>query len=107
MADRLRPRWDFEDLDGSERRLRSQLEQEDSDSGRAEVLSQLARIEGMRDDFEGSARLLDEARALAGTSPVANARIELEHGRLLRSSGKPDAAFRSFRRRSIALSPRR
>jgi tetratricopeptide (TPR) repeat protein len=60
------------------------------------VLSQLARIEGLRDDFEGSARLLDEARALAGTSPVANVRIELEHGRLLRSSGKPDAAFPLF-----------
>ena len=97
MADRLRPLWDFEDLDASEQRLRAQLEQEDSDTGRAEVLTQLARVEGLRDDFEASARLLDEARALAGTSPVANVRIELEHGQLLRSSGDPEAAFPFFR----------
>src|SRR5918995_289138 len=93
MADRLRRLWDFEDLDGSERRLRAELEQEDSDAERAEVLSQLARVEALRDDFEGSARLLDEARALAGTSPIANVRIELEHGRMLRSSGDPDASY--------------
>ena len=40
--DRLRPFWDFDDLDGSERRLREQLERETSDSGRAEVLTLLA-----------------------------------------------------------------
>jgi tetratricopeptide (TPR) repeat protein len=97
MADRLRPLWDFEDLDGSERRLRAQLEQEDSDAGRAEVLTQLARVETLRGDFEASARLLDEARTLAGTSPVATVRIELEHGRMLRSSGDPEAAFPFFR----------
>jgi tetratricopeptide (TPR) repeat protein len=96
MADRLRPLWDFEDLDGSERRLRAELEQEGSDEDRAEVLSQLARVKALRDDFEGSARLLDEARALAGTSPVANVRIELEHGRMLRSSGDPDASYPFF-----------
>ena len=97
MADRLRPLWDFEDLDATEQRLRAQLEAEESDEGRAEVLTQLARVEGLRDDFEASARLLDEARALAGTSPVANVRIELEHGRMLRSSGDPEAAFPLFR----------
>jgi tetratricopeptide (TPR) repeat protein len=97
MADRLRPLWDFEDLDGSERRLRAQLEQEGSDAGRAEVLTQLARVEGLRDNFAASALLLDEARALAGTSPVATIRIELEHGRMLRSSGDPEAAFPLFR----------
>jgi tetratricopeptide (TPR) repeat protein len=97
MADRLRPLWDFEDLDGSERRLRAQLEREDSDAGRAEVLTQLARIEALRDDFEASARLLDEARALAAGSPVATVRVELEHGRLLRSSGDPEAAYPFFR----------
>jgi tetratricopeptide (TPR) repeat protein len=97
VADRLRPLWDFDDLDSTEQRLRAQLEQEGSDAGRAEVLSQLARVEALRDDFDACAGLLDEARALAGTSPVANVRIELEHGRMLRSSGDPEAAFPFFR----------
>jgi tetratricopeptide (TPR) repeat protein len=97
VGDRLRPLWDFDDLDASEQLLHAQLEQEDSDAGRAEVLTQLARVEALRDDFEACARLLDEARAVAGTSPVANVRIELEHGRMLRSSGDPDAAFPLFR----------
>ena len=97
MADRLRPLWDFDDLDSTEQRLRAQLEQEGSDAGRAEVLSQLARVEALRDDFDACAGLLDEARALAGASPVANVRIDLEHGRLLRSSGDPEAAFPFFR----------
>jgi tetratricopeptide (TPR) repeat protein len=97
VADRLRPLWDFEDLDATEQRLRAQLKQEDSDAGRAEVLTQLARVEALRDDFEACAGLLDEARALAGTSPVANVRIDLEHGRMLRSSGDPEAAFPFFR----------
>jgi tetratricopeptide (TPR) repeat protein len=97
VADRLRPLWDFEDLDATEQRLRAQVEQEDSDAGRAEVLTQLARVEALRADFEACARLLDEARALAGRSPVANVRIELEHGRMLRSSGDPEAAFPFFR----------
>lgn len=96
MADRLRPLWDFEDLDASEQRLRAQLAQEDSNAGRAEVLTQLARVEALRDDFAACARLLDEARALAGASPVANVRIELEHGRVLRSSGDPEAALPLF-----------
>jgi tetratricopeptide (TPR) repeat protein len=70
-----------------------QLEDEDSAAGRAEVLTQLARVQALRDDFEACARRLDEARALAGISPVANVRIELEHGRMLRSSGDPEASL--------------
>jgi tetratricopeptide (TPR) repeat protein len=97
VADRLRPLWDFDDLDATEQRLRAQLEQEGSDAGRAEVLTQLARVEALRERFEACAGLLDEARALAGASPAANIRLELEHGRMLRSSGDPEAAFPFFR----------
>ena len=92
MPDRLRELWDFADLDGSEERLRSQLAAEESDAGRAEVLTQLARVEGLRDRFEEGERLIVEAESLAGDSAVARARIDLERGRLLRSGGKPDAA---------------
>jgi tetratricopeptide (TPR) repeat protein len=96
MSDRLRPLWDFEDLEGSEQRFRSQLEQEADEAGRAEVLTQLARVAGLRGDFEGCERLIDEAEPLAGSSPVANVRLELERGRMFRSSGDPEAAYPLF-----------
>jgi tetratricopeptide (TPR) repeat protein len=96
MADRLRPLWDFNDLGVTESRFRVQLEDESDDAGRAEVLTQLARVQGLRDDFDGCERLLSEAEALAGTSAVAKVRIDLERGRKLRSSGDPEAALPLF-----------
>lgn len=92
MPDRLRELWDFSDLDGSEERLRAQLAAEESDEGRAEVLTQLARVEGLRDRFDDGERLIVEAESLAGSSAVARARIDLERGRLRRSGGDPEAA---------------
>jgi tetratricopeptide (TPR) repeat protein len=97
MPDRLRPLWDFEDPDGSATRFREQLEQEQSDAGRAEVLSQLARVEGLRAEFGRCAELLDEAEQLAGDDVLANIRLELERGRMLRSSGDLEAAFPLFK----------
>jgi tetratricopeptide (TPR) repeat protein len=96
MADRLRPLWDFEDLDGSEQRFRAQLAQEETDAGRAEVLTQLARVEGLRGEFERCGRLLDEAEPLAGSNAAANIRVELERGRMYRSRGDPEAACPLF-----------
>ena len=92
MDERLRPLWDFDDLDGSETRLREQLDAERSDAGRAEVLTQLARVHGLRGSFEEGDALLDEAHALAGGARAVEARVELERGRLRRSSGDPKAA---------------
>jgi tetratricopeptide (TPR) repeat protein len=94
LGDRLRPLWDFDDLDGSERRFRAQLEQEGTDAGRAEVLTQLARAEGLRGRFEQCDALLDEAEALGG----ADARVLLERGRRERSSGRPGAGAAQFER---------
>ena len=91
MDDRLRPLWDFDDLDATESRFRAQLDDEPSADGRAEVLTQLARIEGLRGDFERADTLADEAEALA-ESGAARARVELERGRIRRSSGDRDAA---------------
>ena len=96
MGDRLRSLWDFADLGGSEQRLRAALEDEPSDEGRAEVLTQLARVEGLRGDFEAGERLVDEAGALVPEGGVAAARVDLERGRLRRSSGDPAAAFPLF-----------
>ena len=91
MDDRLRPLWDFDDLDATETRLREQLEGETSAAGRAEVLTQLARVSGLRGDFAAGDALLDEA-AIEGRTPVVSARLDLERGRLRRSSGDPSAA---------------
>jgi len=87
VPDRLRRLWDFDELDGTERRFREQLEQESSDEGRAEVLTQLARVQGLRGDFDACEALIREAEALAGESAIARVRIDLERGRKLRSSG--------------------
>ncbi len=96
MDDRLRPLWDFDDLDATERRFREQLELEESDAGRAEVMTQLARVAGLRGDFEEGDRLLDEAITHGRESAVAQAYIDLERGRLRRSSGDPAAALPLF-----------
>jgi tetratricopeptide (TPR) repeat protein len=96
MGDRLRALWDFYDLDATEQRLREQMARETYDAARAEVLTQLARVEGLRDDFDACDRLLRQAESLAGSSAVAKVRIDLEHGRKLRSSGDPAAALPLF-----------
>src|SRR6476661_1724692 len=92
MNDRLRPLWEFNDLGASEKRLREQLDAESTDAGRAEVLTQLARVEGLRDRFDAGDELVDEAAALAGDDNTARARIDLERGRLRRSGGDPEVA---------------
>ena len=96
MPDRLRPLWDFDDLEATERRLHTQLEEESDDAGGAEVLTQLARVEGLRGNFDTCERLLLEAERLAGSSAHARIRIDLERGRKRRSSGDPAAALPLF-----------
>ena len=96
MDDRLRPIWDFDDLDATERRFAALLDLEESDDGRAEIVTQLARIEGLRGDFGAGDACLDEALAFGPASAAAQARIDLERGRLRRSNGDPAAAFPLF-----------
>lgn len=95
--DRLRPLWDFDDLPATEARLRKQLDLEDSAPGRAEVLTQLARVQSLQDDFDGCERLLQQAEALTAAG-VVRVRIDLERGRKLRSSGDGEAAAPLFER---------
>jgi tetratricopeptide (TPR) repeat protein len=96
MPDRLRPLWDFEDVDGSEARLREQLDREESDAGRAEVLTQLARVHSLRDEFEECEQVLQQAESLAGDEGPVRVRVDLERGRKLRSSGDGAAAASVF-----------
>jgi tetratricopeptide (TPR) repeat protein len=97
VIDRLRPLWDFDDLAATEQRLRAQLDEETSASGRAEVLTQLARVQSLQDDFQGCEQLLQEAEALTDAG-VAGVRIDLERGRKLRSAGDGAAAAPLFER---------
>src|SRR3954449_5745553 len=98
MKERLRELWGFDDPEASETRAREQLERETTDAGRAEVLTQLARIEGLQDRFDAGEKLIDDAVALAAGDELALARIELERGRLRRSAGDPEAARPMFER---------
>ena len=94
--DRLRPLWDFGDLDLSERRFTEQLDREVDDEGRAEVLTQLARIEGLRGAFDRCGDLLDEAARVGAGRAIVDIRVALERGRMFRSSGDPSAAYPLF-----------
>jgi tetratricopeptide (TPR) repeat protein len=96
VSDELRPLWDFGDLDATERRFEERLGVEPAAGVRAELLTQLARVDGLRGDFEHGEERLREAEALAGRSTRAAIRIDLERGRLLRSSGDSAAALPLF-----------
>ena len=101
MGDRLRPLWEFDDLDASERRFEDQLTRETSGAGRAEVLTQLARVQGLRGRFAEGDRLIDQAQALSDGSAAVEARIQMERGRLRNSSGDAgeyEAALEAFQR---------
>jgi tetratricopeptide (TPR) repeat protein len=92
VADPLRADWDFDDLDGTESRFRQHLDAAPNDGVRAEILTQLARVQGLRGDFAGGESLLEEAEALAAERGSAHIRMDLERGRLRRSGGDEDAA---------------
>jgi tetratricopeptide (TPR) repeat protein len=97
VADRLRELWDFDDLDSTERRFRELLTAEPSAGSRAEILTQLARVRGLRGEFDEGERLVDEAEGLAGSNTAARVRIDLERGRLRRSGGDEKAALPLFK----------
>jgi tetratricopeptide (TPR) repeat protein len=84
--------WDFNDLDLSEQRFRTALEDEKTAARQAALFTQLARIEGLRGNFDAGERLLAEAEALGG----AESWVLIERGRLLRSGGDGPGALPLF-----------
>lgn len=103
MGDRLRPLWDFDDLEATEHRLHRQLGSEPDDVGRAEVHTQLARVHGLSDDRAGALRELDRADHLAGASPLVRCRLLLERGRVERSTGPDPTAAGALFEAAFAL----
>jgi tetratricopeptide (TPR) repeat protein len=84
--------WDFDDLDVSEARFRALLDVAAAAKDKAGVLTQLARIEGLRGRFSEGERLLAEAEEIGG----ADGWVLVERGRLRRSSGDEVAALPLF-----------
>ncbi len=93
--------WVVDEPALSERRFRVELE----DGGpwdaveRAELITQLARSIGLQGRFDEAAALLIELDA--EPSPVVAIRVLLESGRVMNSSGHPDAAIGLFRQAGV------
>jgi tetratricopeptide (TPR) repeat protein len=88
--------WDFNHPDSTEAEFRAILPQArvagDADYT-AQLLTQIARAEGLQRKFEAAHKTLDEAEAMiTPTMQKARVRYLLERGRTLNSSGKPAEA---------------
>ncbi len=84
--------WDYDDPAGSEARFRAALD-EAAPARRLELLTQLARAQGLQRRFEDAHRTLDEVEsALAGAPPRTRLRYLLERGRVFNSAGEPERA---------------
>ena len=87
--------WDFHDPAGSAERFRDALERA-AGPGRLVLQTQLARAEGLQERYDDGHRILDEVAAADSSHPEVAVRLALERGRLLRSSGDPQAAVPLF-----------
>jgi tetratricopeptide (TPR) repeat protein len=93
--------WDFSRPDESEQRFRALLDTPQADpSARVEILTQIARAQGLQRRFDDAHATLDacesQARALPAAATPAGARphlrMLLERGRVWNSSGDPARA---------------
>ena len=88
--------WDFDDPAASERRFRECVASTAGDE-RLEVLTQLARAQGLQDRFVDAHQTLDEvASSLGAAAPRVRVRYLLERGRALRSGDRPADALPLF-----------
>ncbi|GAA3816424.1 tetratricopeptide repeat protein [Nocardioides panacisoli] len=92
--------WDFDDAAGSEQRFRAAADAA-ADPERAVMLTQLARALGLQERYDEGFAVLDDLPPAGGEVGV---RIDLERGRLLRSSGAPESAVDHFRSAAAAAS---
>lgn len=84
--------WDFDQPAQSETRFRAALERAQGDE-RLELLTQIARTQSLRKQFDEAHRLLDEIEPrLHAAGPAPRVRYLLERGRTFRSAGAPEKA---------------
>jgi tetratricopeptide (TPR) repeat protein len=88
--------WDYNDPAGTEVKFRELLpkarESQDK-SYYAQLLTQIARTEGLQREFDDAHRTLDSVETmLTGEMTVAKIRYLLEQGRVYNSSGSPDTS---------------
>jgi len=88
--------WDYHDPAGTESKFRAVLakaEALDNQSYHAELLTQVARAQGLQRQFDEAHRTLDEADAMIDEDmDRARVRSLLERGRVFNSSGSADKA---------------
>lgn len=92
--------WDFGDPAASERRFRELLAEIDPAQrphDAAEVLSQIARAEGLQRRFDAAWQTLARAESiLDGSDSRARVRIRLERGRIMNTSGDASGSVAEF-----------
>lgn len=96
------PLWNYGAPDSTEAAFRALLPQAHSSGDRdylAQLLTQIARAQGLQQRFDAASKTLDEAEALiADDMKVARVRLLLERGRVLNSSKQREKAGPLFER---------
>ncbi len=84
--------WDYDHPDQTERAFRDLVPQLNGDPA-AQLLTQIARAQGLQGHFEqGHATLDQAAQQITSDTQTARVRLLLERGRLFNSAGQPDQA---------------
>lgn len=89
--------WDYGDPAGTAERFREVLAKVGDDTAyRLELLTQLARTQGLQREFDEAHRILDGVEPHLASSPRLEVRYRLERGRTFNSSGKKVEASAEF-----------
>jgi tetratricopeptide (TPR) repeat protein len=97
LEQRVLDTWDFADPTGTAERFRLAADAATTPAESAVLRTQQARATGLAGDFEAASRILEEVE-LAGPDgdPHARARLAIERGRVLNSTGDPAGAAPYF-----------
>lgn len=94
--------WDYSNPKASEERFRERLAEEEKDNStlaeRMEIMTQIARAEGLQQKFDEAHKTLDTVEASLPThgSTLVETRYHLERGRAFNSSGNKEKAKEEF-----------
>jgi tetratricopeptide (TPR) repeat protein len=91
MEQELDTLWNYNQPAESEKKFKDLLAKVDNGNARAEVLTQIARAQGLQRNFDQAHQTLDEVESLAKDERV-KVRYLLERGRVFNSSNQPNKA---------------